>query len=533
MFAASETSRRKVRVAAMRSLLLAVPRSSDVGELFHLLHRELSRLVDTTGFLLGLYDEASQMVEVVGQIEAGVVLPGGSFPLGNGFLSEVIRTRQPRHIHHWSVEGPRVQVQYATGTPGLPEATITVPLMLADRVVGVLSLQSYRPNAYDEDDLFTVQALAPQVSATIAALQPQQGAQAVRRVSKLEAVLSSMNEGLLILDEAGRIESLNPPAREIFGPIGDGIILGQALDDEQQGHWPLGARAVAEALAPVVEALRRGEPRRDVEVELSSQGRRVLSFSGTPLCDANGQPAGGVVVIHDVTTQRDVARMKDDLLSITSHDLRTPLTVLRVQVQLIQRALQQEAASPDELRSRADLMLNQTDRLTNMLNRLLDLTRVEAGRLDLKLERVDLSQLIRTTVASVQSLSSLHTISVHTPKRLEGDWDEGRLGQVVQNLITNAIKYSPEGGRIDVTATTDGRNVTVSVRDQGLGIPPEDLPKLFERFYRVAGTRGLEGSGLGLYICQGILAAHGGRIWASSAGRGQGSTFSFALPLTL
>jgi signal transduction histidine kinase len=340
-----------------------------------------------------------------------------------------------------------------------------------------------------------------------------------------------MSEGLLILDGAGRIVSLNPPARAIFGPVGDGIILGQPLDLEQWGHWPLGARAVAEALVPVADAVRRGEACRDLEVELNSQGRRVLSFSATPLWDSTGQLAGGVVVVRDVTTQRDVARLKDDLLSITSHDLRTPVTVLRGQAQLMQRALKQSSATPDQLLGRLDLMLNQADRLTDMLNRLLDLTKVEAGRLELNFEPTDLVALIRGVVADVQPLSSIHPIEVHSPASVEGEWDAGRLAQVLQNLITNAIKYSPGGGRIEVRVSVENRQVVVAVCDQGLGIPAEDLPQLFERFYRVAVTRGLEGSGLGLYICQGIMSAHGGRIWASSEGAGRGSTFSFTLPL--
>src|SRR5437868_13054459 len=170
MLAASEIHRRKGRLAVGRNLLQALAKSTDVEHLFQVLHRELSRVLDTTGFLLGVYDEASQMVEVVGQMEAGVELPGGSFPLGHGFLSEVIRSRRPRLIRHWSIEGPRVQVQYATNTPGLPEATVTVPLLIGNRTIGVLSAQSYLPEAYDDDDLFLMQAMAAQGEPAVAAL---------------------------------------------------------------------------------------------------------------------------------------------------------------------------------------------------------------------------------------------------------------------------------------------------------------------------------------------------------------------------
>jgi two-component system sensor histidine kinase VicK len=109
-------------------------------------------------------------------------------------------------------------------------------------------------------------------------------------------------------------------------------------------------------------------------------------------------------------------------------------------------------------------------------------------------------------------------------------WDAARLDQVIQNLLTNAVKYSPEGGTIVLHLEAEAKGAIVSVSDQGLGIPREDLPRLFERFYRVEGTRTLEGSGLGLYICHGIVAAHGGRLWADSPGLGKGCTFTFSLP---
>jgi signal transduction histidine kinase len=531
MLPAATTNRHQARLAVMRSVQHALAEATDVQQVFRALHRELGRVMDTTGFILGLHDDGSQMVEIVGQIEAGAELPGGSFPLGEGFLSQVIRTGHPRHIRHWSVEGPRVQVQYATGTPGLPEATVTVPLLVGKRTIGVLSAQSYIPDAYDDDDLFLMQAMAAQVGPTIDSLQQQHASHAVRRVTKLEAVLSSMNEGLLILDRDGRIISLNPPARAMFGPMDGGIILGLPLDREQWGKWPPGARAVAEALAPVLDALHRGDATRDLEVELNTPGRRVLSFSSAPLSEATGERAGGVVVFRDITTQRDVGRLKDDLLSIASHDLRTPATVIKIQAQMLKRQLEREPlANAGKFAERVEMIEAETDRLGGMLNLLLDVSRVEAGRLDLGREPFDLVKLIRRVVAAVQELSSSHQLVVVAEGPVVGTWDAARLEQVLQNLLTNGIKYAPDGGIVTVQVNADPRDATVSVSDQGLGIAPEELPHLFDRFYRIARTRGLEGSGLGLYICQGIIAAHGGSIWADSAGLGRGSTFAFRIP---
>ena len=524
--ALSLTRRPHARLTAVRRVQRVLAQTRDLDELFRLLHAELGCVLDTTGFILGIFDEVSQMVDVVGQMEAGRALPSGSFPLGHGFLSEVIRTRQPRLIRHWSVEGPRVQVQYATNTPGLPESTVTVPLLVGGRAIGVLSIQSYSPDTYDEDDLFFLEAIASQVALTIDSLRRGQASEAVGRASKLEAVLASMTDGLLIVDADGRIVSLNPPARSIFEAMGATIILGQPLDHEQWGQWPLGAKAVGEALAPVIEALHFGEERRDVEVEVNAGGRRVISFSGAPIADGSGGHAGGVIVIRDVTSERDIARLRDDLLSIASHDLRTPATVLKIQAQMLQRELRGDNPRAAE---RVQMMLAQTDRLSNMLNLLLDLTRVEAGRLDLRPETMDLVPLVQRVVASVQPLSSKHSIRVHSPRRVEGTWDAARLEQVLQNLLTNAIKYAPDGGAISINVRAEADQVTVSVRDRGLGIPADELPLLFNQFYRVARTRGLEGSGLGLYVCQGIISAHGGRIWATSRGPGHGSTFYFSL----
>lgn len=534
MATALTASRRpQARLTALRRVQRVLAVTHDVEDLFRHLHAELGCVLDTTGFILGIFDDASQMVEIVGQMEAGHELPGGSFPLGHGFLSEVIRTGEPRLIRHWSVEGPRVQVQYATNTPGLPESTVTVPLTVAARAMGVLSVQSYAPNSYDEDDLFFLELVASQVALAIDALRRGEATRAIGRASKLEAVLSSIADGLLILDADGRIVSLNPPARSIFGSMGAGIILGQPLDHEQWGQWPLGAKAVGQALAPVLEALQRGEAQRDVEVEVNANGRRVVSFSSAPIANPAGGYAGGVVVIRDVTTERDIARLRDDLLSIASHDLRTPATVLKIQAQMLKRELGREMPAEGRTAERVQMILDQTDRLAKMLNLLLDLTRVEAGRLDLRLDPTDLVALVRRVAAAVQPISAKHKIRVHAPLQLEGQWDAARLEQVVQNLLTNAIKYAPDGGWIDVTVRVQGDEVIVSVSDEGLGIALDELPNLFNRFYRVARTRGLEGSGIGLYVCQGIVTAHGGRIWATSDGPGRGSTFWFTLRRSL
>lgn len=517
-------------LAALSAVSMAIASSPDLDELFQTIYQETARVLDTTGFILGLYHEANQTVEIVKQIDSGAELPGGSFPLGAGFTSQVIRTREPRLIRQWTQEGPRVQVQYATHKPGLPESGITVPLIAGDRVIGVLSVQSYQPEAYDANDLLALQVIAGQAAAAIENLRRSErlDAQLQRRVSEQEAILTNMADALLIVDGDGCIMRINRAARELLGLDSHGIVFGQPLDREQWGQWPLGAQAVAEALGPMIEGLRRGEACR--EFELRGDGRRVLSFSCAPLPDEHGALTGGVIVFRDVTGRREVERLKDEVLAIASHDLKAPVAVLKGQAQLLTRQISVGRATPEGLTKGLDLIVGQADRLVELLNLLLDLSRLEAGRLELRPRPADLVALADALVEGVQAMTDRHQIVMSAPERVEGRWDEQRLGQVLQNLLTNAVKYSPDGGKIEVVIQADEQQATICVTDEGIGIGPDDLPHLFGRFYRAEGTRRLEGSGLGLYICQGIIAAHGGRIWAESAGAGQGSAFYFTVP---
>jgi signal transduction histidine kinase len=161
---------------------------------------------------------------------------------------------------------------------------------------------------------------------------------------------------------------------------------------------------------------------------------------------------------------------------------------------------------------------------------LLDMSQIDAGRLQINPAPMDLRHLISTTIAGIQVTTERHLLKLRAPPEVTGCWDERRLQQVVANLLTNAVKYSPNGGPITLSIRTGKRGVTVRVRDHGVGLGAEEAVHVFECFYRAVGIRRLEGSGLGLNICQGIVTAHGGRIWAESAGPGQGSAFCFTLP---
>jgi signal transduction histidine kinase len=526
-------SRRRRKGSSVRTSGWGLVGSQDPVELCRLIYETVAHEMDATTFFLGLYDAASQTVEVVWQVENGKELSGGSFPLGTGLSSQVLLTGRPLLIREWSSEGPRVHLQYATDTPALPESALAVPLRLGEHIIGLMSLQSYARNAYDAEDLQMLEALAGEASIVIAGLHYSEhlSAQVRRRVSELEGVLASMADALLMIDPTGALVRINRAARGLLCVDEASIVLGQAFEEAQWDQWPAPGRAVAQALRPIIERLHETRQPQELEVELPGQVQHIFSFRATPLYYADGVYNGGVIVFRDVTAERLLDRFKDEMFSIASHDLKTPATVIKAQAQWLKRRLNAYEAARDDFEEGLKMIADQADRLSKLLNLLLDLSRVEAGHLELDLAEVDLRGLLISMARALQATTESHVIEVEAPIGVIGCWDQRRIEEVVQNLLNNAVKYSPVGGRIGVRLAADGREAVVTVTDSGIGISPEDAPHVFKRFYRGRADRHLEGTGLGLYICQAIVSAHGGRIWAESNGVGRGATFAFALPI--
>ncbi|RKH94294.1 ATP-binding protein [Corallococcus sp. AB038B] len=252
---------------------------------------------------------------------------------------------------------------------------------------------------------------------------------------------------------------------------------------------------------------------------------------------AEGEGPGRFIsVARDITERqraetalRLASEAKDAFLAAASHELRTPLAAAKghAHLALLKLGGQTEAGPGKSLQ----IINRQIDRMAKLVEDLLDISRLQAGRLSLELEPFDLSQLVLETRDRMAVLSQTHELKVEVPERLEGTWDRGRLDQVLTNLLSNAIRYSPEGGQVLVRVVAEGDGgVHLSVKDQGVGIPSEKQRLIFERFGRAHGSK-YGGLGLGLTISQGIVEQHGGRIWAESTGTaGQGSTFNVWLP---
>jgi PAS domain S-box-containing protein len=524
----------RAKLDAARRLGALGAEARDLAELFRALYEEARQVVDATVFLFAMYDAASETVEVVRQMDRGEEHEGGSFPLGKGFTSEVIRSGRPKLIRRWSAEGPPVRLLYGT-EPGelvTPQSGLVVPILSADRVLGVISVQSYRPEAYDEADVLSLGAIAAQAAVAIRRLRAteQLALEHERHALQLEAVLANINDALLIVDVRGAIVRLNRAARELLCLDSLSLVLGQPLERQRIDQWPEAAREITTALLPVVETLRSGATMECLEIELRSGQRRVLSVSGSILRSSKGELQGGVIALRDITGERDLERLREDIFAMAWHDMRTPLTLIKGHAEILLHQLSSGASSAEATTSAAATIVKHAERMADLLATLFDVQCLETGMLSISRWSTDLGVLIREVTESVR-LTTHHEIQVSAQDGVIGEWDEKRIRQVILNLLSNALKYSPEGSTVAVSLVSDGQNATVSVRDQGTGLDREELAQLFRRGYRAASARRVKGDGLGLYLARGLVQKHGGRMWAESPGHGLGSTFSFTLPL--
>lgn len=396
-----------------------------------------------------------------------------------------------------------------------------------------------------------------------------------------EAVLAASGDGLVLFSADDRVTYLNPAASEMLG-VSRTKLLGKLISvDALVGIEPLTpteARRCQEVMhcdmpdcpaydseelrcwlvngtlccggGPSNFALKR-ERCANCEIHKSSADvfdplhsdeyhevefddpKRVVKARVSPVIDAEGDYIGRVLAMHDITREREIDQMKNEFVSTVSHELRTPLTSIKGYVDLI---LDGDAGEINEIQEEfLGIVKENSDRLVDMINDMLDISRIESGRIRLKVEPVNLADSIEGAVDSFRAVLNQtgRTVKTRIPDNLPlVAVDRDRVGQVLINFISNALKYSPAGGDVTIAAKRTDGSVQVSVADKGMGISREDQKKLFTKFYRVdsAMTREIGGTGLGLSIAKSIIELLGGTVSVRSK-LGEGSTFSFTLPV--
>jgi two-component system, OmpR family, phosphate regulon sensor histidine kinase PhoR len=433
---------------------------------------------------------------------------------------------------------------------------LNIPLTVENRIIGMLSLFDEHPGTFDTELLQLTTMIADYAAVALENVRLRERHIALWRAAdherqRLELIISSMAEGLLITNPQGAIVSLNRSAQHLFA------LAAVVLEQET----PTSLRHLAAStnvnwlsdLADIIDQALAGNLVMHRELIAGVIGENIpltLSISAAPLHDTSQtvmQPIGVVAVLNDITSSKQVEKLKDDFVSVVSHEFRTPLTAIKGYTQHLIRRIerrlrearqkQQSTDSLAELPESYDLrslniVQSETEHLERLVSDLLDLSRVQWGELDLQYTSFYLADLLVERVRLAQVSAEHHTIflDIQTQdSRIVAD--QLRVGQVFGNILDNAIKFSPPSRQVTVRLQEQDNEYMISVIDQGIGVSPEYFDHIFERFYRVRSTtsRQYSGIGMGLFVARAIVEAHGGRIGFSS-NQGIGSTFYFTLP---
>ena len=350
--------------------------------------------------------------------------------------------------------------------------------------------------------------------------------QAEEQSAKLAAIITSSDDAIISKTLDSVITSWNAAAHQMFGYSADEMI-GQTV------HKLIPADRQDEE-NKIIERLRKGERVEHFETQRVTRDGRLIDVSLTisPIKDSEGRIIGASKIARDVTERKLDENRKNDFIGMVSHELKTPLTSLNAIIQVVSAKLKQN--DDPFLTGAMERANTQVKKMTTMINGFLNVSRLESGKIIIERQRFDLYELIEEIVDETNLTVTTHQTILDQCDPIEIEADRDKIASVITNLINNAIKYSPNGKTVNVQCEKQQERVVVSVHDEGVGIQPNDLPHVFDRYFRSENkqTRHISGFGIGLYLSAEIIHRHNGDIWAESA-TGKGSTFYFSLPLNV
>ncbi len=513
----SETRQRLSEVATLYTIAQEFTRNLDLQTVLDTIVTTLRRAIGCRGCCIFLLDPSGEQLEIKA---ADGLKPHwrkmAKLRLGEGVAGKA------------AAEGKTVYVPDTYQDPDFiffdeeVHSVMTIPVFAHGEVIGTINVDDNQPNAFgrSEERLLTIAA----TQAGIAIENARLFAKVSREQQQTQAIIQHIADGLLLIDSQGVIITCNQALAEMLG-LHPGQIVGEKVTSSS---LPAG---LASILTPIIASAHTGILAR--EVTLDQPHSRTLKIFSTPVVDDEQQRIGEVRVVHDITKERELEQLKDDFFSTISHELRTPLFSIQGFAKIL---LEEKDLDADTQAEFLATIQRQALQLSEMVNNLLDLSRIDEGKLDLVMEPVGLDNLIYQTILKLQGFAHQRQVSLtsNLPVVLPTIMaDKQRLEQVLTNLIGNAIKFTDADGQVIVSADHVDESLHVQVQDNGVGISPEDLEQIFLRYYQGnnRSERSAKGSGLGLHIAKKIVEGHGGRIWAEST-VGQGSTFHFVLPLT-
>jgi len=534
-----ETARTQSIIETLMQVSNIVGSSMEQSRLLDLFLDWITQMVNAEASSVLLFDEKRERLE---------------FAAATGPRSETIRQfhlRSGEGIAGWCAQkgvpvivnnvasDPRFMKEIANEIDFHPRSILCVPIQAKSVVLGVIELINKKDGSpFTHDDQKLLVAFGNQAGVMLenarlyslleakVELANQQLVEANQELSvekgKLEAIVHSMTEALIVLDASRQVVFANAAALRVLRREGEASIYGRDVAEVIEQD---------ELRRGIESTYKRAEETTIKELKISEDSPRVYSVHLAPIREKDAAVAGIVVVFNDITELKELDQAKSDFVSFVSHELRSPITAIKGFASTLLREDMTDRQVQIEF---LKIIAQECDRMTRLIASLLDLSRIEAGRaLDLDYEQVNLVTLLESVVDRHRLYATGHEFSLSVDPSLTHLYaDRDKLEQILINLVGNAVKYSPNGGKITITAHEVNGNAVVSVQDEGIGIARDQLGSLFQRYRRVAGkgSKKIVGTGLGLYLTRHLVEAHGGKIEVDSE-LGKGSTFTFTIPM--
>ncbi|MEO0561482.1 MAG: ATP-binding protein [Chloroflexota bacterium] len=565
----NQTHVQAARYSLLSEVVLLLSRTEDLNQLLKKSINKVKWVIDFERCTLALINPDQQTFELRTLLETRRDAPKiylESVPITSGIPGEAIRVKRPYMITDIAAARAKFAPlpDEAMGDETLT-AIISLPLQAYGRVLGAITFSTRREKQFSDEDIQAATAFATHLALAIDHAQQKnlleadnadlevlvqqrttdlalEKERAQEAGAYLGAIIDNLADGLIVLDTSCRITHVNPSLYTMLG-LDELTIVGQGcevLNNKDLITLVSALKSTPDAMATAEVVLHNDRIGKAVATPIH---RTVESEAG----DIETINVGSVMLIRDITREKEVDRMKTDFIATVSHELRTPLTSILGFAKIIHKRFDETLLpllgqseekkvlrSAKQVDSNLGIIISESERLSALINDVLDISKMEAGQVEWKSEPLDVLNLIERSTASIQSLLDQNPdieLVLDLPEELPtGQGDQDRIMQVIINLLSNAIKFTPTGV-ITCRAVVDHTTVLVSVQDSGIGIPPEDQEAIFDRFKQVGDhlTDKPQGTGLGLPICKQIIEHHGGSIWVESV-QGEGSTFTFTLP---
>lgn len=534
----AKLSKDKLQVLYEASLL--INSTLDLKGLLKVLMKQAETVLEAEASSVMLLDEARQeLVFEVATGEAGEKLQHIRVPVGQGIAGYVARNREAVLVED-AQNDPRLYKKADKESGFVTRSMICVPVTAKEKLIGVMQvINAKEKTAFEPPDVELLQALANQAAVAIenARLYEElkQRLEEVERLRNyLSHVLKSTREAILVLDSEKRVTTWDPQAKIWFG-----------VHEEEAVGRPLFEVLPAQLQKACRKALKLSEEEiwiTDDEWSYQHNGRPLpLGVTTSPLTDDKGNKQGVIFAVRDLTETKklvnleEINKQKSEFISVVAHELKTPLTSIQGFASTLKESA--DFLQPEQKDRLLATIVREAERLNRLIEQLLNVSRIEAGKaLQMNWTEVDVVSLLAHCFEIQKSYTRVHNLVDAFSRRagIKIVADQDKLQQCVLNLLSNAVKYAPDGGDVTLTLTPDDQGITISVEDQGVGIPKDLQPKLFGRFSRIEreSIKGIKGTGIGLNLVKHLVELHGGKIWVQSE-EGEGSTFFIWVPKNL